>query len=93
MKPKKATLELSTLVSTSFNCLEYTWARPKNNAIKLAKNNPKKLLANFGSKNIIRIPKKDVKIKSHLFLLILKSLIMLNFIFQLWLTEEHLIRD
>ena len=69
-KPKKPTLALSKLVSKFFNCLEYTWAKPKNNAIKLAKNKPTKLLPSCGSKNIIIIPIKAAKIKNHFFVLI-----------------------
>tara|TARA_B100001063_G_C16549568_1_gene445370 strand:+ start:416 stop:619 length:204 start_codon:yes stop_codon:yes gene_type:complete len=38
--------------------------------MRLAKNNPKKSSVNFGSKKIITIPMKDVKIRNHLFLLI-----------------------
>ena len=61
---------MSKLVSKLFNCLEYTCAKPKNNAIKLAKNKPIKLLPICGSKNITTIPIKAVNIRNHFYLLI-----------------------
>ena len=70
IKPNKPVNALMRLMSKFFSCLENTCARPKNKAIKLAKNSPKKLFANFGSKNIIKIPIKEEKIKIHFFELI-----------------------
>ena len=66
-KPNRPVNALVKLISKSLNCLEKTWAKAKANAIKLAKNNPKKLSTNFGSKNIINTPIKAVKIKNHFF--------------------------
>ena len=70
IKPNKPVNALVKLMSKFLNCLEKTWAKAKNNAIKLAKNKPRKLLVNIGSKNIIKIPRNEVKINSHFFLLI-----------------------
>ena len=70
INPNIPTLAFIKLVSKDFSCLEKTWARPKNKAIKLAKNRPKKFSDNFGSKKMITIPKNEVKINIHLFLLI-----------------------
>jgi len=69
-KPNKPVNAFVKLISKSLNCLEKTWERAKDKAIKLAKNNPKKLSANFGSKNIIKTPIKALNIKSHFFRLI-----------------------
>ena len=65
--PNKPVKALIMLVSNSFNCREYTWANPKKRAIKLAKNNPKKLSTNAGSKKIINIPINEEKIKTLFF--------------------------
>ena len=73
MKPNKPVNALVKLMSKSLNCLEKTWEKAKDRAIKLAKNNPKKLSTNFGSKNIINTPINAENIKSHFFCLILYS--------------------
>ena len=65
VKPNKPVKALVKLISKFLNCLEKTWAKAKANAIKLAKNNPKKLSTNFGSKNIINTPIKAENIKNH----------------------------
>ena len=69
IKPNKPVNALVKLTSKSLSCLEKTWAKAKANAIKLAKNNPKKLSTNFGSKNIINTPIKAAKIRNHFFVL------------------------
>ena len=69
-KPNKPVNALVKLISKSLSCLEKTWAKAKANAIKLAKNNPKKLSTNLGSKNIINTPIKAENIKNHFFGLI-----------------------
>ena len=66
-KPNKPVNALVKLISKSLNCLEKTWEKAKANAIKLAKNNPKKLSTNLGSKNIINTPIKAENIKNHFF--------------------------
>jgi len=70
VKPKRPVNALIKLISKSLNCLEKTWANAKASAIRLAKNNPKKLSTSFGSKNIIKTPINAVKIKNHFFGLI-----------------------
>ena len=67
VKPNKPVKALVKLISKFLNCLEKTWANAKANAIRLAKNNPKKLSTNFGSKNIINTPMKAENIKNHFF--------------------------
>ena len=66
-KPNKPVNALVKLISKSLNCLEKTCAKANDNAIKLAKNNPKKLSTNSGSKNIINTPTKAENIKNHFF--------------------------
>ena len=70
IKPNKPVYALVKLISKSLSCLEKTWANAKSNAIKHAKNKPKKLSTNLGSKNIINTPIKAENIKNHFFELI-----------------------
>ena len=69
MKPNRPVNALVKLISKSRNFLEKTWEKAKDKAIKLAKNNPKKLSTNFGSKNIIKTPTKAENINNHFLVL------------------------
>ena len=70
IKPNKPVNAFVKLISKFLNRLEQTRAPAKAQAIKPAKNNPKKLFTKFGSKNIIIIPIKALKIRIHFFVLI-----------------------
>ena len=70
MNPNNPVKAFVKLISKFLNCLEKTCAKAKDKAIKLAKNNPKKLSTSFGSKKIIIIPVKALKINTHFFVLI-----------------------